>query len=160
MFKKKKIVNESKIDTLIGNQVSIEGNITLDGGYTQINGHLKGNVTSHIEHETTLIINHNALVEGDIAASFIFIQGELKGNLHAHKKVTLMDKALVNGDVRYESIEMQLGAKVNGRFICQVQSQSNQETAVKNFSAKASKKSTTNKTRELTLDDDLMAENT
>ena len=127
MFKKKTI-KENKIDTLIGAQVHIEGNMVLENGYTQINGHLKGNITAKTEHQTTLIINQGALIEGNIEASVIFVQGELKGNLHAHKKVTLMPKALVNGDIHYQSIEMHLGAKVNGRFICQTESETAQST--------------------------------
>lgn len=119
MLKKKRNIEQEKTDTLLGVQISVEGNIFLQEGVTRIDGSVKGNITSHTGKQTTLIVNEFASIEGDISASVIFVKGKIKGNLHADVKVTLMPKSEVDGNIYYHSIEMQLGAKVNGKFICQ-----------------------------------------
>ena len=113
-------MQQGKVDTLLGTQVSLEGNIFLAGGSTQINGSVRGNITSQAQgQKTTLIINEQASVEGDISASIVFIKGKVQGTIQADEKVILLSDSAVDGDIYYRSIEMQLGAKVNGKFICQ-----------------------------------------
>src|SRR5688500_5267144 len=107
---------QSRIDCLIGAGTSIEGNVMFTGGL-RVDGQVKGNIVAEDGKPGTLVISEQARVEGEIRVPHIVINGTVVGPVSSTEYVELQAKANVTGDVRYNTLEMQLGAVVQGRLV-------------------------------------------
>jgi len=115
MFGKKSKPNNS-IETLIGAGTTVEGNITFTGGL-RIDGEVRGNVRAAGECPGTLVVSEHARVEGEIEVPHLVVNGCISGPVHSAQSLELQPHARVNGDVEYHSIEIHLGAQVQGRLL-------------------------------------------
>ncbi|MGB0955168.1 MAG: bactofilin family protein [Panacagrimonas sp.] len=106
----------SSVDTLIGSQTEIRGDVVFAGGL-HVDGHIKGRVMAEAEVDAFLSISESGHIEGDISVPKVTVNGQIKGNLHAAGKVTLAPKARITGNVYYKVLEMQPGAQVNGQLL-------------------------------------------
>lgn len=118
MFGKKSSKPQNRIDCLIGTGTVIEGNITFAGGL-RVDGQVRGNVMVADDQPGTLVISEQARIEGEIHVSHVVINGAVSGPVHASEYLELQAKANVTGDVHYKTLEVQLGAVVQGRLIYQ-----------------------------------------
>jgi len=109
---------QSRIDCLIGTGTTIEGNITFTGGL-RVDGHVRGSVVASDGKAGTLVLSEQAQIEGEIRVSHVVINGTVVGPVHAAEYVELQAKANVTGDVHYKTLEIQLGAVVQGRLVYQ-----------------------------------------
>lgn len=118
MFSKKSPKAQNRIDSLIGAGTSIEGDITFSGGL-RIDGEVKGNVRAVGDQASTLVVSEHARIEGEVSVSHVVVNGTVIGPVRSSEFLELQPKARVTGDVEYSSIEMHLGAVVQGRLIHQ-----------------------------------------
>jgi cytoskeletal protein CcmA (bactofilin family) len=107
---------QNRIDTLIGADTRIQGDISFTGGL-RVDGHIKGNVQAKGDTPCTLVLSENAKIEGKIQVSHVVINGTVMGPVHATEYVELQPKARVTGDVFYKTLEMHLGAIVEGKLV-------------------------------------------
>lgn len=107
---------QSRIDCLIGAGTTVEGNIEFTGGL-RVDGKVRGNVTAADGKPGTLVLSEQAQIEGEIHVSHVVINGTVIGPVYAVEYVELQPKANVTGDVHYKTLEMQLGAVVQGRLV-------------------------------------------
>ena len=114
---------ESRIDCLIGAGTTIEGDITFTGGL-RVDGRVRGNVVASDGKSGTLVLSEQAQIEGEVRVSHVVINGTLVGPIHAAEYIELQSKANVTGDVYYKSLEIQLGAVLQGRLVFQSDSKS------------------------------------
>ena len=114
MFGNKPAKPDGRIDTLIGAAARVDGNIQFTGGL-RIDGVVKGNVAA--EDNGTVIVSEEATVEGEIRVGHAVINGKVIGAIHGSESVELQAKANVTGDVHYKSLEVHLGAIVQGRLV-------------------------------------------
>lgn len=114
---------QNRIDCLIGAGTTIEGNITFTGGL-RVDGRVRGNVVAADGKAGTLVLSEQAQIEGEIRVSHVVINGTVVGPVHAAEYVELQSKANVTGDVYYKTLEIQLGAVVQGRLVYQDDSRS------------------------------------
>ena len=103
---------------LIGAGTTIEGNITFAGGL-RVDGRVRGDVIATDGKHGTLVLSEQAQIEGEIRVSHVVINGTVIGPVHAAEYVELQAKANVTGDVYYKTLEIQLGAVVQGRLVHQ-----------------------------------------
>ncbi len=105
------------IDAMIGKSIEITGNLKFSGGL-RIDGKVLGNVTSADEKhpESVLIIGESGLVEGDVTVPHVIVNGAVKGKLVSSNRIELQARARIHGDIHYATIEMELGAAVNGNL--------------------------------------------
>jgi len=134
MFGKKSNKPQNSIDCLIGAGTVIEGNIAFIGGL-RVDGHVRGNVLSADAKPGTLVLSERARIEGEIRVSHVVINGTVVGPVHATEYVELQAKANVTGDVYYKTLEMQLGAVVQGRLVYQDDAKSEKIVKLKPASA-------------------------
>lgn len=134
MFGKKNNKPQNSIDCLIGAGTVIEGNIAFVGGL-RVDGHVRGNVLSADDEPGTLVLSERARIEGEIRVSHVVINGTVVGPVHAAEYVELQAKANVTGDVYYKTLEMQLGAMVQGRLVYQDDAKSEKIVQLKPASA-------------------------
>jgi cytoskeletal protein CcmA (bactofilin family) len=116
MFFKKSLSPQNRIETLIGAATVIEGDIEFSGGL-RIDGTVHGNVNEISVQPSTLIVSEHGRIEGAISVSHATINGIVNGPVHATEYVELQAKARVTGDVRYKTLEMFVGAVVDGKLI-------------------------------------------
>jgi cytoskeletal protein CcmA (bactofilin family) len=116
MMFKKASKPQNRIDTLIGAGTTITGDINFSGGL-RVDGEIKGNVRAAGDGPTTLVISEHARVEGEIAVSHVVVNGTVNGPVLSSEFLELQDKARVNGDVQYSTIEIHLGAVVQGSLV-------------------------------------------
>ena len=121
---------QSRIDCLIGAGTTIEGNITFTGGL-RVDGHVRGNVLASDGKAGTLVLSEQAQIEGEIRVSHVVVNGTVVGPVHAGEYVELQSKANVTGDVYYRTLEMQLGAVVQGRLVYQNDAKSDKVVQLK-----------------------------
>lgn len=115
MFGSKASKPQNRIDCLIGTGTIIEGNITFSGGL-RVDGHVRGDVQTAENQAGTLVLSEHARIEGEVRVSHVVINGTVVGPLHASDYAELQSKANVIGDIHYRTLEMQLGAVVQGRL--------------------------------------------
>jgi len=127
---KKRNKPQNRIDCLIGAGTTIEGNISFSGGL-RIDGHVQGNVIAAEGKPSTLVLSEQARIEGEILVSHVVINGTVVGPVRAIEYLELQTKANVTGDIYYHTVEMQLGAVVQGRLIHQLEVKSGKVVPLK-----------------------------
>ena len=116
MFGKKKSTPQTRIDSLIGAGTRVDGNVTFSGGL-RVDGIVHGDIAGSSETDATLVISEQATVEGEIRVAHLVVNGIVKGPIHALESLELQPRCRVTGDVYYTSLEMHLGAVVDGRLM-------------------------------------------
>jgi cytoskeletal protein CcmA (bactofilin family) len=116
MFFKKSNRIQNSINTLIGAETRIEGNINFSGGL-RIDGAVRGNVTEPNASPSTLILSEHGRIEGAVSASKIVVNGKVIGPVRAGQFIELQPKAHITGDVYYKSLEMHTGAVIEGKLV-------------------------------------------
>lgn len=116
MFFKKSNRIQNSIDTLIGADTRVEGDIHFTGGL-RVDGAIRGNVIEPNSSPSTLILSEHGLIEGAISASKVVINGKVIGPVKASQFIELQAKARVTGDVHYKSLEMHTGAVIEGKLV-------------------------------------------
>jgi cytoskeletal protein CcmA (bactofilin family) len=111
-----------KIDTLVGQNSSISGDVTFEGGL-HIDGQVIGNVFADAESSATLTLSDHGRVEGEVRVPNIILNGTVNGDVYASGKIELAPNARINGNVYYNLLEMAMGAEVNGSLVHQAEKQ-------------------------------------
>jgi cytoskeletal protein CcmA (bactofilin family) len=100
------------IRSLIGEGVVVRGDIRFDEGL-RIDGEVHGDVDAS-DGRSILVISEKARVHGKVRACHVIINGEVCGPVHSDELLELQPKARVEGDIRYQTLEMHQGAQVDG----------------------------------------------
>jgi len=106
----------NNIECLIGAGATVEGNIVFAGGL-RVDGRVRGDVIAVEGKPGTLVLSERAQIEGEIRVSHVVINGAVIGPVYATEYVELQPKANVTGDVHYKTLEIQLGAVVQGKLV-------------------------------------------
>jgi len=109
---------QSTIESLIGATTIIEGDVMFTGGL-RIDGQVKGNVsatTGNPDANSTLVVSESARIEGEIRAAHVVVNGAVEGPIYVTEFLELQPKARVRGDVHYKTLEIHLGATVDGKL--------------------------------------------
>lgn len=108
----------NRIDSLIGTGTMIEGDVTFTGGL-RIDGEVRGNVRSSGDQPGTLVVSEHARIEGEVSVSHLVVNGTVTGPVRSSEFLELQPRARVTGDIEYNTIEIHLGAVVQGRLVHQ-----------------------------------------
>lgn len=114
--------------TLISRATRVNGDLHFTGEL-QIEGKVTGNIYADDEKDAKLVIADTGLVEGEIRAPIVIVNGKVVGNIHSSKHLELAAKGNVTGTVHYNSIEMVKGAQLNGSMVNNQAQQANPGTA-------------------------------
>lgn len=116
MFSKNRQKPQNRIDTLIGAETVVKGDIDFSGGL-RVDGVILGNVHETGSKSGTLVLSEHGRIEGAIAVSHAVINGTVIGPVRAAEYVELQAKSRVTGDVYYKTLEMHIGSVVEGKLI-------------------------------------------
>ena len=104
------------VETLVGPHAVIRGDVVFTGGL-YVEGAIHGKVCAEDGAKAVLTIADNGLVEGEVRAPCVVINGRMVGDVHAEERIELAANARVQGNVYYKVIEMAAGAMITGRLI-------------------------------------------
>lgn len=116
MFGKPQNKPKNRIDSLIGADLKIDGNVSFGGGL-RVDGEINGNVIAKPDHPSTLVLSEHGRVNGEISVAHLVVNGTVDGPVRTAEYLELQSKARVTGNVHYKTLEIHLGAVVEGRLI-------------------------------------------
>lgn len=103
------------VQTLIAANARLVGDLHFTGGL-HIQGHVQGNIFAGPEGGD-LTIGEGGLVEGEIRAPHVVINGEVRGDVYAGDRLELAARAVVQGNIHYRLIEVVVGARIDGQLV-------------------------------------------
>jgi cytoskeletal protein CcmA (bactofilin family) len=112
MFNKKK---QPPLKSLIATGTQLLGDMSFSDGL-RVECQVTGNLTAHDSSPSILVIAETAVVDGEVRADHIIINGVVNGAVHAKMLLELQPKARIRGDVFYGALEMHEGALIDGRL--------------------------------------------
>jgi len=124
VFFKKSNRTQNTIDTLIGADSKIEGNISFSGGL-RVDGVVLGAINEPNDTPSTLILSEHGRVEGAVTVAKVVINGSITGPVKASQFIELQTKAHIVGDVYYNALEIHIGAVIEGKLVYLGDSQNN-----------------------------------
>lgn len=113
---KKKPSRTAQIDSLIGQNTEIRGDVIFSGGL-HVDGSVKGSVIAEEGEDSLLTLSERGTIEGEVKVPNVVVNGTVIGDVHAPGHVELAAQARVHGNVYYSLIEMAMGAEVNGNLV-------------------------------------------
>ncbi|HYF20649.1 MAG TPA: polymer-forming cytoskeletal protein [Ramlibacter sp.] len=112
MFGKKA---QPPIKSLIAHGSRVEGNLKFTEGL-RVDGEVVGDIRAMSEEPSMLVISEAAVVQGEIHADHVIVNGTVRGPVHARELLELQPKAHIEGDVSYRALEMHQGALIAGQL--------------------------------------------
>ncbi len=116
MFGSRKKFKTTKIDSLIGKNTELFGDVHFAGGL-HVDGSVKGNVIAEKDSSSVLTLSDHGSIEGEVRVPNIVLNGVVMGDVYAQEHIELASGARVTGNVYYALIEMAMGAEVNGNLV-------------------------------------------
>jgi cytoskeletal protein CcmA (bactofilin family) len=112
MFGKKA---QPPIKSLIAQGSRVEGDLKFTEGL-RIDGEVIGDIRANSDQPSILVISESAMVQGEIHADHVIINGNVRGPVLARELLELQPGAKVEGDVSYKALEMHQGAVISGQL--------------------------------------------
>jgi cytoskeletal protein CcmA (bactofilin family) len=112
VFNEKSAKNIEKIETLVGEQCSIVGNLN-GGGLLKIDGSIEGTIS----WQDDIILGALAMQNGNISCRNIFIAGKVTGNILCGEGLTIASTGRLTGDINVKHLIIHEGGYFNGNCI-------------------------------------------
>ncbi|MBT2135229.1 polymer-forming cytoskeletal protein [Croceibacterium sp. LX-88] len=103
------VANGGSTFSVIGADVTIRGDIEASADL-HVDGTIEGDLSC-----TSLVQGESSCVEGAINAESARLSGTVKGTITV-RDLVILRSARIDGDVHYETLTIEQGANVNGRF--------------------------------------------
>ncbi len=103
------------VRTFIGRNIRISGDIQFVGDAV-MDGYLEGNVKAE-GNDSKLTISERGHVKGSVVVPHLLVNGTIEGKVCVTECVEFGPKARIIGDVRYNLMEMSIGAQVDGKLV-------------------------------------------
>lgn len=97
---------------LISESTRIEGKVVFDQ-VSRFHGTLIGEARAR--DGSTLILCESSVVEGDVHADTLLVDGYVHGNIRAKTRVVISGSGRVVGDIETPSLKLEFGAYFEGR---------------------------------------------
>ncbi len=104
------IVKTTGTTSVLSRKVKIEGDIQGDEDL-RVEGHFKGT----IKVVGDIFVGQSGVVEADVEADNIVIQGKITGNVLARNQLEIQSSGQLLGDCKAKSIDIREGALFEGR---------------------------------------------
>jgi len=101
--------NKKLVPTIISQEMNIMGNLISDGPIN-VDGRIEGNIQCGI-----ITVGESGKIRGDIIAEVAHVHGDVSGLIKA-KEVHLYAACRVEGSIMHESLSIEDGAFVDGKF--------------------------------------------
>ena len=102
-------INTNDIETVIGRNTSIKGEISGSGN-VRIDGHIEGGISI----DGNAVVGETGLVEGDIKAKNLIVSGKVTGNADVEANLCIYATGQLIGDIRVSSFKVEDGGVFKG----------------------------------------------
>jgi cytoskeletal protein CcmA (bactofilin family) len=117
--KKQPFIQVTKLSSLVAEGVEITGDVVFASGM-RVDGRIKGNVIGR-QHEgqgpVLLVLSDKGHIEGSVRCGDAVINGTVNGDLDVEHFLELQSNARVSGTIRYQQLQMDVGASVEGKLV-------------------------------------------
>ncbi|MGF1643558.1 MAG: polymer-forming cytoskeletal protein [Thiotrichales bacterium] len=113
----------AQVDTVIGKATTIKGDLTFSGNL-HVEGTIVGNIKADSDSESTLVLDEDGMVQGDVSVPNVIINGSVEGDIFSTNHAELLPKARIKGNFYYNLVEMAIGSEVNGNLVHRKEEQS------------------------------------
>jgi cytoskeletal protein CcmA (bactofilin family) len=100
---------KDEINAFLGVNTEFEGKLTFTGA-VRVDGRFKGEIVT----KGTLIVGELAVIESDVQASHIIVNGEIRGNVTAEKRLEIHASGKVSGNIQTPVLVIDEGVVFNG----------------------------------------------
>jgi cytoskeletal protein CcmA (bactofilin family) len=107
-------------DTLIGAATKIQGRMVVNKSI-RLDGIIEGSIESSTDNQVTVAIGHTGLVNGDVRAHRVLVNGQVDGNIYAREKCELHETSKVKGDIHYGLLGIEHGAEILGLMVKKIE---------------------------------------
>ena len=109
------VSKKGAVRTFIGSDTRISGDIQFVGN-ALIDGYLEGNVKAE-GNDSKLTISERGHAKGSVVVPHLLVNGTIEGKVCVAERLEFGPNARVVGDVRYNLLEVSIGAQIDGKFI-------------------------------------------
>jgi cytoskeletal protein CcmA (bactofilin family) len=116
MFRRKTdqlAIDVTRLSSLVAAGVEIVGDVVVTDG-VRVDGQVVGNVVSKSEARGLLVLSEKGRIEGNVRVHDAVINGTICGDLEVENFIELQASARVTGAIRYRTLQMACGARVEG----------------------------------------------
>ena len=110
------------VETIVGPNTEVNGDLQFEG-WCHIDGAVNGNVTADPDSNAHVSVSEDANIDGGVTVPNVRLNGIVRGDVFANKRLELGATARVIGNVYYNLIEMAIGAEINGKLVHQPEGQ-------------------------------------
>ena len=103
------MANPGATFSVLGTDVTIRGDVEASADL-HVDGKVVGNIAC-----ASLVQGEDSRIEGEIKAETARLSGEVQGTI-AVRNLVVLKTAQINGDVSYDTLTIEQGAQVEGRF--------------------------------------------
>jgi cytoskeletal protein CcmA (bactofilin family) len=100
---------KDEINAFLGVNTEFEGKLSFTGA-VRVDGRFKGEIIT----KGTLIVGELAVIESDIHASHVIVNGEIRGNVTAEKRMEIHASGRVTGNIQTPVLVIDEGVIFNG----------------------------------------------
>ena len=104
-------MSKETFNAFLGAGTNYNGTLTFQGAIR-----IDGVFTGAINSEGTLIVGHNASIEGTVRVGTVICNGKINGDIQAADKLMLNKTAVVTGTVISPVLSMEEGARLDGKL--------------------------------------------
>lgn len=114
-------INQKEISTIVGEGYTFTGEII---GKTVIR--IEGKIIGNVRVAAGVILGEKGIVEGDIFTQSAIIYGRVNGNVKT-TQLEIKKTGFIKGEIITDTLEMELGAKYNGKLNMQANEEESNE---------------------------------
>lgn len=103
-------MDEDAYDTVVEDDISFSGNLKIKNTFL-----IRGKIKGHIESQSDLVVDANAIVDASINAERVLIKGRVKGNVKANKLIFVAASGTLIGDITSQKIVLEPGSEFTGK---------------------------------------------
>ncbi len=109
MFKKKEELDFAKVDTIIGKDTELNGNVN-GKGILRVDGRLVGELNQNGD----VFVGETGIIDANIKARHITIAGTVNGDIEGTGLLELLPTARLFGDIKVQNLSIGDGAVFKG----------------------------------------------
>ena len=122
---------KGKVETIMGKGTKIDGDIRTSGSLR-----VEGEVNGFVKAEGDVFVGESGIVKNEIEAREIIIAGKVEADVTALKKLAILPKGKLHGDIRCASLKIEEG----GTFIGTSKKMKKVKKNIKNAKKRSKKK--------------------
>ncbi|MEK7795085.1 MAG: polymer-forming cytoskeletal protein [Candidatus Hydrogenedentota bacterium] len=109
MLEKRRTYNENKVETIIGPGTKLTAEIESKGTIR-----IEGELTGRVHSDDTIVVHDTGKVRADLVAGQVIVSGHVEGNLFAHDRIEVTNKARLIGNISAPRLSIAEGVVFEG----------------------------------------------